>query len=139
MADTPFTGLTASVSIGSTPDVLCYISGVDLTLEREIIEIIAFGADYKEKVPAIKNWSASVDGTAAFANNNSQETLYKAFDEDTLLDVKIALDDNTYFTGKAYVENLNISIAADDKASLTCDFAGSGAQVFTIPTTPVTP
>ncbi|OQA51238.1 MAG: hypothetical protein BWY47_00159 [Bacteroidetes bacterium ADurb.Bin302] len=36
MADTPFTGLTASISIGATPTVLCYISGVDLTLEREI-------------------------------------------------------------------------------------------------------
>jgi len=135
MADAPFTGLTASISIGATPTVLCYISGVDLTLEREIIEIIAFGMYYKEKVPAIKNWSASVDGTVAFAANNSQEALYNAFDNNTLLDVKISLDTTTYFTGKAYVENLNISVAADDKASLTCDLAGSGAQVLTIPKT----
>lgn len=135
MADTPFTGLTASISIGSTPDVLCYISGVDLTLEREIIEIIAFGMTYKEKVPAIKNWSASVDGTVAFAASNSQEALYDAFDNDTLLNVKISLDTDTYFSGTAYVENLNISVAADDKASLTCDFSGSGAQVLTIPST----
>lgn len=66
-AEKPFTGLTASVKIGSGDEskVLAYISGVDLNLEKEIIEILAFGMQFKEKVPAIKDWSASVDGTVA--------------------------------------------------------------------------
>lgn len=59
MAEKPFTGLTASLKIGSNSNkkTLAYVSGVDLTLEKEIIEILAFGMTYKEKVPAIKDWS----------------------------------------------------------------------------------
>ena len=50
MAEKPFTGLTASLKIGSAEQkqVLAYVSGVDLTLEKEIIEILAFGMTYKE-------------------------------------------------------------------------------------------
>ena len=56
VTEKPFTGLTASVKIGSSASakVLAYVSGVDLTLEKEIIEILAFGMKFKEKVPAIK-------------------------------------------------------------------------------------
>ena len=47
--ETPFTGLTASVKIGasSSAKVLAYVSGVDLTLEKDIIEILAFGMQGK--------------------------------------------------------------------------------------------
>ena len=45
MAEKPFTGLTAKVKVGTgaSAKVLAYISGVDLSLEKEIIEILAFG------------------------------------------------------------------------------------------------
>jgi len=130
--DSPFTGLTASIKLGTSPEVLCYISGVDLELTKEIIEVIAFGMQYKEKVPAIKDWSASIDGTSAFASGNSQHDLYLAYANDTLLTVGIYLDDTTYFEGTAFVENLKFSLAADDKIGITGDFAGSGANVLNI-------
>ena len=45
----PYTGLTASLKIGTSTasEVLAYVSGVDLTLEKEIIEILAFGMQFK--------------------------------------------------------------------------------------------
>lgn len=134
-AEKPFTGLTASVKIGSgeTAKVLAYISGVDLNLEKEMIEILAFGMQYKEKVPAIKDWSASVDGTVALATGGTQEQLYDAFDSGNPLTIGIFLNETTYFEGIGYVSSFNISAAPDDKISLSSEIAGSGATTLTLP------
>ena len=134
-AEKPFTGLTASVKIGSdtSAKVLAYISGVDLNLEKEIIEILAFGMQFKEKVPAIKDWSASVDGTVALATGGTQEELYNAFDSGDPITIGIYLNENTYFEGTGYVQSFNISAAPDDKITLSSEIAGSGATTLTLP------
>lgn len=134
-AEKPFTGLTASVKIGGSTDskVLAYISGVDLNLEKEIIEILAFGMTFKEKVPAIKDWSASIDGTVALAAGGTQEALYNAFDSGAPLTIGIYLNETTYFEGTGYVQSFNISAAPDDKINLSSEIAGSGATTLTLP------
>ena len=134
-AEKPFTGLTAKVKIGSSTSakVLAYISGCDLTLEKEVIEILQFGATFKEKVPAIKDWSLSMDGTVALANGGTQKELYDAFESGNALTIGIYLDDTTYFEGTGYVTSFNISAAPDDKISLTSEIAGSGATTLTVP------
>lgn len=130
----PFTGLTASVKMGSGAEakVIAYISGVDLNLEKDIIEILAFGMQYKEKVPAIKDWSASMDGTVAIAADSTQKQLYDAFESGDPLTIGIYLNETTYFEGTGYVSSFNISAAPDDKINLTSDIAGSGATTLTI-------
>lgn len=135
MAEKPFTGLTASLKIGTGEQkkVLAYVSGVDLTLEKEIIEILAFGMTYKEKVPAIKDWSASIDGTVALAADGTQKQLYDAFESGEAITVGVYLDETTYFEGTGYVSSFNISAAPDDKISLTSEIAGSGATTLTLP------
>lgn len=132
----PFTGLTASIKIGSgdSAEVLAYVSGVDLNLEKDIIEILSFGMKYKEKVPAIKDWNCSIDGTVALAKGGTQEKLYSAFENDEALTLGIYLDENTYFQGTGYVQSFNISAAPDDKISLSSEIAGSGATTLTLPT-----
>ena len=135
MAEAPFTGLTASVKIGpqATAVVVGYVSGVDLTLEKEIIEILAFGMEYKEKVPAVKDWSASIDGTVALATGGKQKELYDAFESGDPVTIGIYLDDTSYFEGTGYVSSFNVSAAPDDKISLSAEIAGSGALILTIP------
>ena len=136
MAEKPFTGLTASVKVGSGAGakVLAYISGVDLNLEKDIIEILSFGMTYKEKVPAIKDWSASIDGTVALATGGTQKELYDAFESGAPLTLGIYLDTTTYFEGTGYVQSFDISAAPDDKISLSSEIAGSGAPTLTLPT-----
>lgn len=131
----PFTGLTAKVKVGtgSSAKVLAYISGCDLTLEKEVIEILQFGATFKEKVPAIKDWSLSMDGTVALATGGTQKDLYDAFESGNALTIGIYLDDTTYFEGTGYVTSFNISAAPDDKISLSSEIAGSGATTLTLP------
>lgn len=130
----PYTGLTASVKLGtgSTAETIAYISGVDLSLEKEIIEILAFGMQFKEKVPAVKDWSVSVEGTAAFTANGTQKKLYDAYENGTAVTLGIYLDENTYFEGTGYVSSLEISASPDDKISLSSEIAGSGATVLTL-------
>lgn len=132
----PFTGLTAKVTVGTdtSKKTLAYISGVDLNLEKNIIEILAFGMTYKEKVPAIKDWSASIDGTVALAKDGTQKDFYDAFESGDPLTIGIYLDDSTYFEGTGYVQSFDISAAPDDKISLTSEIAGSGATTLTLPT-----
>ena len=132
MKDRPFTGLTAEIKVNNT--VLAYVSGVDLTIEKTIIEILQFGATYREKVPAIKDWSASIDGTVALAAGNSQQKLLDAFETGEELTLGIFLNDFTYFEGKAFVENFNISGAPDDAMTLSSDLAGNGAVILYLPT-----
>ena len=131
MADTPFTGLTASVKVNN--NAVAYLSGVDLSLEKEIIEIISFGTTFKEKVPAISDWSASVDGTAAFSTSGSQKVLMDEFSSGNQVTIGVYLDANTYFSGNAYIQSLEISAAPDDKVNLSCSLAGSGAVTLTMP------
>lgn len=134
-SEKPFTGLTASVKVGSgqSAKTLAYISGVDLNLDKEIIEILAFGMKYKEKVPAVKDWTASVDGTVALAAGGTQKQFYDAFESGDPLTIGIYLDDTTYFEGTGYVASFDISAAPDDKISLTSEISGSGATTLTLP------
>ena len=132
--DKPYTGLTASVKMGtgSSAKTVAYISGADLSLEKEIIEILAFGMQYKEKVPAVKDWSVSVDGTVALAAGSTQKELYDAFESGAAITLGIYLDDTNYFEGTGYVSSFEISAAPDDKISLSAEIAGSGAVVLTL-------
>lgn len=134
MAEAPYTGLTASVKVGTgvSAKTLAYISGADLTLEKEIIEILAFGMQFKEKVPAIKDWSLSLDGTVALAADGTQKQLYDAFESGAGITIGIYLDSKTYFEGTGYASSFNISAAPDDKINLTSDIAGSGAVVLNL-------
>lgn len=134
-SEKPFTGLTAKVQIGESTDkkTIGYISGCSLTLEKEVIEIMQFGATFKEKVPAIKDWSLSMDGTVALAKDSSQKELYDAFESGDAITVSLFLDDTTYFEGTGYVTSFNIDAAPDDKISLTSEIAGSGATTLTVP------
>lgn len=133
MYERPFTGLTAEIKLGDVP--LAYVSGVDLSLEKEIIDIIQFGAKSREKVPSIKDWSADIDGTVALAPGGSQQKLYDAFNNDEEITVGIFLNEYVYFEGKAYVATFNISGAPDDKMSLSSSLEGNGALVLTLPHT----
>lgn len=134
MADKPYTGLTAKVKLGenSGAKVLAYISGFNLELTRDIIEILQFGAQYKEKVPAIKDWTGSVDGTVALAKDSTQKELFDAFQSGEPIVIGTYLDDKNYFEGSAIVSSFNMDGAPDDKINLTADFSGTGEVTLTL-------
>jgi predicted secreted protein len=140
--ENPYTGLTGSLAVatgeaGSAPNtqeakIVAYISGMDLTLEKDIIEILSFGMEFKGKVPAIKDWNVSIDGTVALAKEGTQREFFDAFSKSSLITVGILLDEHNYFVGTGYVSSFNISSTPDDKVNLTSEIAGNGALILTL-------
>lgn len=129
----PYSGLTARVMLNGV--LIGYINNVELSLDKDIAEVLQFGAQYKEKIPTIKNWTASADGTAAFAAGESQHKLYQAFESGELVTLTVKLDEGVYFEGNALISSLSISGSPDDALSLSAEFEGSGAVSFTLPET----
>lgn len=129
----PYTGLTAAIKVNKS--LVGYLNSVELNLEKDVIEILQFGDQYRQKVPAIKNWTASSEGTVAFAAGESQHKLYQAYESGELVTLQIMLDDVTNFEGKALISSLSISGAPDDAMNISVEFEGSGAVVFTLPQT----
>lgn len=127
----PYTGLTAKVKIGNV--TIGYISGVTLNLDRDIIGIDQFGAAYKEKVPGIKDWTASADGTFAVAPGGGQEKLFQSYDNGQLITLGIFLNDFVYFEGSALIKNLKVDAKTNEVTTLSCDFEGTGAITRTLP------
>lgn len=131
MAEEAFTGLTAKIQLEGSD--VAYVSGFDLTLTTKIIEILAFGAEFKEKRASINDWKGSINGTVAFAAGGSQQILMTAYLAGTPLTFGAFLDDATYFTGDALVSSLKISSKVEDATTLTADLDGTGALVLTVP------
>jgi predicted secreted protein len=129
----PYSGLTALIKINGVK--VAYLNNLELNLEKDIAEVLQFGAQYKEKLPTIKNWTASNKGTVAFAAGESQHKLYQAFESGELVTLTVQLDQGVYFEGNALVSNLSISGAPDDALSISVEFEGSGGITFTLPQT----
>ena len=129
----PYSGLTARVQLNGV--TIGYINSLELSLEKDIAEVLQFGAQYKEKLPTIKNWTASSEGTVAFAAGESQHKLYQAFESGEFVTLTIKLDEGVYFEGSALISTLSISGSPDDALSISVEFEGSGAILFTLPET----
>jgi len=130
-----YTGVTGKISVkeGATETDILHMSSWTVDLSKEILESISFGKDYKEKVPSVKDWSASADGDADFATDSGQKKLFDAFEAGTRLTGFFYLDENTFLSGNCYVESLSVSHAADGKAQVSISLAGDGANLLTVP------
>lgn len=132
-----YSGVTGKLSIKSgsgTEKELVHMSNWSVELTKEILEVLSFGEDYKEKVPSVKDWSASADGTADFATDSNQKDLVDAFESGTKLTASFYLDKDTFLVGDCYVESLTIEHAADGKGDISISLAGSQAATLTLPT-----
>jgi len=133
-----YSGVTGKLSIekgeGPATDIV-HMSSWSVEMTKDIIDTVSFGEDYKEKVPSIKDWSASADGSADFDAVGGQKDLVEAFESGEKLKSSFYLDEDTFFVGDCYIESLSIEHAADGKADISISLAGSKAVTITVPTT----
>lgn len=131
-----YTGVTGKLSItkgSETEKDLVHIASWDVSLSKEILEVVSFGEDYKEKAPSVKDWSATADGSADFDSDSGQKALVDAFEAGTKLTGTFYLNETTFLKGDCYVESLDISHSADGKADISISLAGSKAVLLTVP------
>lgn len=131
-----YSGVTGKLSIktgsGTEKDLL-HMATWSVELTKKILEVPSFGQEYMEKVPSLKDWSASADGTADFATESEQKELVDAFDNGTKLTASFYLNTNTFLTGDCYVESLTIKHDSEGKADISISLAGSQAVTLTLP------
>lgn len=135
-----YTGVTGFIKFGeaAATDAIAHMSSWEVELSKDMVEVVSFGNDYKEKVPSIKDWSASAEGAADFDAASGQAELVAAFEAGTLLTFGFGITDTLIFVGTGYIESLTISNEADGNVSLSISVAGSDAIVLD-DTTPVGP
>ena len=98
-----YSGVTGKISIKKgtgTAVEAAHIASFNVELSKEIIEVVSFGDEYKEKIPSIKDWTASADGAADFATAGGQKLLYDAFEDGAKVEAVFYLDTTTFFTGE---------------------------------------
>lgn len=129
-----YTGLTGFIKTGASPSqvTLAHMSSWEVELSTEIIEVVSFGNTYKEKVPSIKDWSATADGAVDFASNSGQAALIAAFEAGTLLYFGFCITPTEYLLGTGYIESLTITDEADGNVTISISVAGSNATTFAI-------
>jgi predicted secreted protein len=131
-----YTGVTGKLSIkkgAATAVDVVHMSNWEVELKKEMMEVVSFGNDYKEKSPSIKDWSASSEGMADFDTDGGQKLLVDSFEDGSVLEATFYLTTTTFLKGDAYIESLSISDAADGAAEISISLAGSGAVVLTLP------
>lgn len=134
-----YTGLTGKIAIvknGAAAVDILHMSGFSVELKKDIIGIASFGRSTKEKKPGIKDWSASADGSADFADGAGQDLLMEAFDDGDDIVATFYLDADTFLEGTGLIESLSIKHAADGKADISISLAGEDACALTVPADP---
>ena len=125
-----YSGKTCAVKIGTK--LIAHLGSFSLSTSTDIAEIISFGNEWKEKLPTIKDWSGTADGTVDFEEASGQKDLWDALLAGTTLTLQFELDEGTYFAGTAFLESLEIDTSADGVAEISASFSGSNAIVLTV-------
>ena len=130
-----YTGVTGYIKLGESASAktLAHMSSWEVELSKDIIEVVSFGNDYKEKVPSIKDWSASADGAVDFSTESGQKELLDAFENGTLLTFGFGITDTIFMEGTGYIESLTITDEADGNVTISISVAGSNAITLTLP------
>lgn len=126
-----YTGRTGYIKLGAGN--LAHMSSWSLELSIDIGEVVSYGEDYKEKIPGVKDWTASADGVVDFDKSAGQTDLLNAFEAGTLLECAFGLDDKTSFVGKAYIESLSIDSAAEGHVEMSISLSGSKGVTLELP------
>ena len=128
-----YTGLTAKLTINNSTTAVAYISNWSVDETRDIVEVTRLGEKTKEVAPTLYYWSASAEGTADFATPDAQKAIREAMITGTKIDVKFYLDNDTYLSGKAFVNTFSTNISAEDKGGVSISLTGSGELTLTVP------
>lgn len=130
-----YTGVTGYIKLGKDTSAvkMAHMSSWEVELSKDIIEVVSFGNTYKEKVPSIKDWSATCDGAVDFDKNAGQKDLVDAFENGTLLTFGFGITDEIFMEGTGYIESLTITDEADGNVTVSISVAGSNAITLTLP------
>ena len=106
------------------------ISEWSLDLSHAPVEVTAFGDNWAEYVPSIRNASGSFSGN--FDTGDAQQTsLLNAMLNGSAIALRLYLNATKYFNiGTAYITGLGAAVSQTGKADVSYDFQNGAAVTF---------
>jgi predicted secreted protein len=92
-----------------------------------------FGERWTRRIPSIKDWTASADGSVELSVESGQADIIAAWFNDTEIVVTFYLDDDTFFRGPAFIQSQNFNNDAGDAPELSISIEGNGALTYVGP------
>lgn len=122
-------GKSGSVSISTTP--IAYVDSFTLNIGADLVEITAYGSSFKERSPALKDWSGSFTGKLQYSAG--QATLLDQFKSGGTV-ANVALRFNTSggysWRGNALISGMPITSNVNGAVTWTANFQGNGALTY---------
>lgn len=132
MAEKFLNGSDLLIYIGANP--VAFSRSCSISMNTAMADCTTKDNDgYSESIPTTRSWECSVDGLGVW-NSNIKEFM-AAFQNKTALDIKfkpreVATGDLVY-SGKAFIESLEISGEMEDGVTYSVSLKGTGALDFT--------
>lgn len=127
-------GLPGSVKVADK--TVAHMSEWTLEQSTEVKDGSFFGGDgYKEKRTGVKDWTASCKGQVDFVTDKSQKELLDAYNKGDEVELSLYLNADTYFKGKAFIENISIDNSAEGEYNIDIKLTGNKGVTLTLPTT----
>lgn len=132
MSSNIYSGLTAGIKLktGANVEDITFMSGFELEMSQEIIEVMTLGKTWKDKFPGIKTWSGSCDGVCVLSG--AQQTLFNKLNTDadnSTVELIFVLGRDKVLQGDALVSEFKMSVKAEDKVEVSFSFEGIGPLV----------
>lgn len=125
-------GKNGRIEVGSdTTKKIVGIKNWSLELSLDTLETTALGDDWKNYISGLKEWSASSDGNYAVTTDTTGQTvLQDAFLSGESVVVKLFVDEENYYSGRAIISSLSIEDPVDDIVNISIEFTGTDVLTF---------
>jgi TP901-1 family phage major tail protein len=135
MADNFLNGSDLLVYIGANP--VAFSRSCSISMNVNMADATTKDNNgYAESIPTTRSWECSVDGLGVW-NSNIKEFM-AAFTGKTLLDIKVkprnAAASDLIYSGKCYIESLEISGEMEEGVTYSASLKGTGALTFAVAT-----
>lgn len=118
--------------------VVGYATSFDLTINKETIDITILASDgWKNFVMGDKEWSVSFDGLVTRTTGDGSRGYdylmnnIISSDASVVIAIKPTIASNKYLTGVGFLESMNLTGSAGDKATYSGSVRGTGALTQT--------
>lgn len=111
-------------------NTVAHLNDWELNTSANIMDITAFGDDWKKKLGGILDWTVKCSGDYDLTDTNGQHALWTALTGLTTVALKLFVDGTVNFNGAAFVKTFAIKAAVEDK--ITIDFELEGSDTLTL-------
>ena len=122
-------GKDGSAKIGA--NTIAEVTSWSMDLSTDMLDSTSLGDDWREYITGLNGATANVEVKWDLPNDtNGQTALQNAMLNGTPVTLNLYVNGSNYYSGSAYISNLNVETPVEDKVSATFDAQYSGAVTY---------